>query len=199
MATPSRIPLLTACCSLALVSALSGCGGRPAADAPLGAPPRRTRAESAASLEARRQQALKRCLAGRDTLENALAALRRDEARLARLRAERFVPETAPPAFDENDAARLTREDAELDRERHESALSQWRERHAERLAAWQADQPRRLAEAQAALDRQAAELRARHPRLFSEPGSIEVVPAELARLSRCELPPAQAQKRASR
>lgn len=197
MATRRPILPLAACCSLVLAAALSGCGTRPGADGPA-KPPRQLQAESAAAA-ARRQKALERCRAGRDALLDSLAALRREEVRLATIRAERFAPEPPPPAFDETAAARLTREDAELDRERHESALSQWRERNAQQQSAWQAGQARRLSEAQAALDRRAAALQARHPRLFTGPGSIEVVPDAVARLSRCEPPPPPPQKQASR
>ena len=203
VAPRSRPFLLTACCSLALVGALSGCGLRPGAEAPLPKPSRNTPAETAAT-EGRRRQSLQRCRASRDTLQDALAALRRDEARLAAIRAESFAPETPPPSFDEDAAARLTREDAELDRERHDTALQQWQDRNAQRQRSWQERHSTRLNAAQAALDQRAATLHRLHPRLFSAPGSIEVVPAELARLSQCEpLPgrprPDQPQKQASR
>lgn len=189
-----QFTLLAVFCSVGL----TGCGLLPSVKAPTANPPLSSGSNtSAAATQLRLAQ--QRCRAGRETLQDSLAALRRDEARLAALRARSFVPEPPPPPFDESAAARLTREDADLDRERHENELNEWRERNVQRRATWQSEQAARLNDAQAALDQRAAALRARHPRLFSAADSIEVVPSELARLNRCDKPNPDQQKQASR
>ncbi|MFM7312704.1 MAG: hypothetical protein ACKO0M_05980, partial [Cyanobium sp.] len=133
-----------------------------------------------------REQAMRRCLQGRQALMQGLRELRRAEAALAELNSALQSPAGPPrPVWDEEKEQRYSQEDQQLDRQRYEQELAAWQQQR----EGWQRQQRQLQARAQRRLDRQSAALHQRYPTLFTGPESIELNPLELERLSRC--PPA--------
>lgn len=131
--------------------------------------------------------AVQRCQERRPTITGLMDTLRRQERRLADIRAESYVPASPRPRFDEAAESRLRLEDQQLDRERYEAALAEWETREASGRRNWTAAHRQRLAEAQTLLNRTTAELRRMEPDLFTAPSSIEFVPAVAQRLRSCD------------
>lgn len=146
----------------------------------------REQAQQQGQRQRRLQQELVRCRRRQPGLQASLAALRQAERDLAaaRVAAAPLLP-APPPPLDEERLARFTREDAELDRQRHAEALQLWRETVAERRERWWQQRQSREAEAQLRLDRAALGLRQQQPDLFSR--GIELDPAVARRVLACD------------
>jgi signal transduction histidine kinase len=133
------------------------------------------------------EPALRQCQQRRSTLLGQLQDLRRAEIRLARLRSTPMPPTPGRPIWDEEKESRFSQEDQELDRQAYQRDLARWQERDAARLAAWSQRQTPDIGASQQELNRLSRQLHDQYPQLFTGPGSIEIRPQELARLSRCE------------
>lgn len=134
----------------------------------------------------------RQCLRKRPLLSAALAELRQAELALAQTRdaiaAGPLLP-PPPPPLDEAQLSRYTREDAELDRQRHAEALASWQQQRAARRQAWRQLRQQQEA-AQARLDRAAGELRRLQPDLLAR--GIELDPAVERRVFGCQAEPPQ-------
>jgi hypothetical protein len=189
---PRWLPLLLA---LALPPLLSACGPRvpPSVDPVTGkgrvdpdrmAAERQRLAETRAGVE--RQRAEERCLRERPALETRMAALRRAEGRLARVKAETYVSLPPPPPWDEAAESRFRQEDRDADWLRHQQAQESWRREDEGRRVRWWADHQARLGEAQAELNAEARALRERRADLFTGVDSIEFNPVVEAQIRQC-------------
>jgi len=133
------------------------------------------------------ERALRQCRERRSTLLGQLRELRRAELSLARLRSAPMPPTPGRPIWDEEKESRFSQEDQELDRQTYQRDLARWQERDSARWSAWQQRQTPEIVESQNGLNRLSRQLHGTYPQLFTAPGSIEIRPQELARLSRCE------------
>lgn len=133
------------------------------------------------------RQERERCLRQRPKLEAQMAALRRAEAQLARIKAESYVPTQAPAPWDATRESRYRLEDREADWQRHIAQREKWQREEIGRRANWQRSHEQRLALAQQRLNQQAGELRSQRPDLFTGPGSIEFNPEVAGQIRRCE------------
>ncbi|MFN9546413.1 MAG: hypothetical protein ACK6AD_04995 [Cyanobacteriota bacterium] len=179
--------------SLALTSLVGACG-TPGA----GPGPRESRASSPSDRDAGRQrlaeararsarrQLDERCERERPELTSRMAALRRAESRLARLKEETYVPSPPPAPWDEAFESRFRLEDREADLLRHQRQQEAWRQREESRRASWWADHQARLRQAQARLNREAQALRSRRADLFTGPASIEFKPTVVEQIRQC-------------
>jgi hypothetical protein len=172
-----RLPRWPLLLSVGLI-AVGSLGCRPAARPQ--APP-----SSAQAGALKQELVLRQCQQRRRELMQDLADLRRAEAELADRRAELPPPLPSPPVWDEAAEQRYSQVDQELDRQRYEQDLAAWQQRRADHRARV-ALQRQREAPAQQRLNDQAQRLQQRYPGLFTAPGSIEIRPQELERLSRC-------------
>jgi len=168
-----------------LLSAALGCRPQPGPRPPAPSTPAAADSLRTEQQLNRKQLAERQCRQQRQELIEGLAELRRAEAALAEQRAALPPPLPAAPIWDEATEQRYSQADQELDRQRYEQELEAWQRRRAEDQAV-RAAQRQRQGEAQRRLDRQARLLQQRYPGLFTAPGSIEVRPQELERLSRC-------------
>lgn len=178
---------------LSLVLLLASCGTLQRAFAPaanqqgLNAPVKQQadqQRQAAAQAERRRDQ--ERCLLERPGFEAQMAALRRAESQLARVKEDTYVPLRPPEPWDESVESRYRLEDREADWQRHLQAQEAWQRREQSHRASWMANHQERLSLAQERLDRQARELRSLRPDLFTGPGSIEFNPEVAHRLLHC-------------
>ncbi len=180
--------------ALVLPSLLAACAPRRAATPP---DPNITREESIRQATERRQLAdargraerqrlQERCLRERPALEARMAALRRAESRLARVKEESYAPLPPPPPWDEAAEARFRQEDRDADWLRHQREQEAWRQREEDRRALWWSDQQARLREAQSELNAVARALREQRADLFTGPGSIEFNPVVVAQIRGC-------------
>lgn len=174
---------------------LGSCGHKPRLAAPNQAEqgvqaPVTPRAEQQRLANVQRQLAQQRaqelCLQERPSLVAQMAALRRAELQLARVKEETYVPLPAPDAWDEARESRFRQEDREADWQRHLQAQEAWQRRERNHRANWTANHRDRLLIAQERLDREAQALRSRRPELFTAPGSIEFNPEVAQRLRNC-------------
>jgi hypothetical protein len=186
---------LGAVLSLALIPLLAACGGPPAGQEGRSGPAvtasrtaeaeRRRQQEAQARLERQRRDQ-ERCLRERPDWEAGMAALRRAESRLARVKVETYVPSLPPPPWNEAAEARYRREDREADWQRHQQAQEDWRLGEQSRRARWDAEHRWRLDDAQTQLNQEARALRERRASLFTGPTSIEFNPATVDQLLLC-------------
>ena len=139
-----------------------------------------------AKSRAERQRLEERCLRERPELGNRMAALRRAESRLARVKAETFLPSPPPKPWDEGAESRFRLEDREVDWQRHLQDEEAWQRREESRRSRWLAEHQERLREAQDGLDRQARELRSLRADLFTGPTSIEFNPEVAEAIRTC-------------
>ncbi|MEB3156117.1 MAG: hypothetical protein VKO26_01615 [Cyanobacteriota bacterium] len=180
--------------AVALPSLLAACAPRGAGNAPGPSVQREASTRRAAELRrlaeararAERQRLRERCLRERPGLETGMAALRRAESRLARVKEEGYAPLPPPPPWDEAAEARFRQEDRDADWLRHQREREAWREGEGIRRARWWSDHQARLGEAQAELNAAARSLRERRPDLFTGPGSIEFNPAVAEQIRTC-------------
>ncbi|MEB3260821.1 MAG: hypothetical protein VKP63_09380 [Cyanobacteriota bacterium] len=140
----------------------------------------------AAEARAAGQRARELCVRERPELESRMAALRRAESRLARVKEDSYVPLPPPPAWDEAAESRFRQEDRDADWLRHQQAREAWRLREEERSARWWRAHQARLGDAQAELNTEARALRERRADLFTGPESIEFDPLVAERIRNC-------------
>lgn len=125
---------LLVCGAVALL--LLGCNGA-----------ERQQAERQRAAKAERQQQLdalvSRCRRQQPAVKQQLQSLNSSNAALSRLNRQRFVPLPQPSAPDPDLLARFTRDDQELELERHEQALARWRQRNGAERWRWERQQER--------------------------------------------------------
>jgi len=163
-----------------LAAAALGCSRQRPSNGPAEAPPKPSPQELAAQ----------QCRQRRDALQSQLRELRQAETDLARLRRAPMPPTPGRPVWDEEKEQRYSQEDQEIDRQAYLRDLDAWRLEDDARWAAWLQRQTPEIAQKQRRLNQLSQALHAQHPQLFTGPSSIEVKPAELARLSSCEALP---------
>ena len=185
-------PWLRSLSLLLLVIPLTSCGWRLGGVPPRepGQPtstPARTSNKRPFQSQAQRQRIQQeRCLRERPGLEAQMAALRRAELQLARVKEETYTPLPPPQAWDELKESRYRLEDRETDWQTHLEAQKAWKRQEELRRARWQAEHQDRLNMAQWRLDRQAQQLRSQRPDLFTGPRSIEFNPAVADDIGSC-------------
>ena len=90
--------------------------------------------QQAAEIRQRQLTALlSRCRSQQATVRQQVESLASSNARLSRLSLQTYIPLQRPLAPDPELLARFTREDQELELERHGQALERWRQRSEER------------------------------------------------------------------
>ncbi|MFZ0409293.1 MAG: hypothetical protein WAM11_14460 [Cyanobium sp.] len=167
---------------LLLVASLTACQGlRPMTKPPLAAPVPQVD-------PAQRQAQARLCRQTSQTVSDELAALRKVERRLSRLKQQSPPgPSSAPPVWDEALEQRYSEQDRQLDRQRYERDLALWQQRHGDRQLEWERRHGLELADAQSELNARARGLRKLRRDLFNGPNSIEVNPATLAQIQDCD------------
>ena len=108
----------------------------------------RGEAERQRAAEAERQRQLdalvSRCRRQQPAVNQQLQSLNASNAGLNQLNQQRYAPLPQPPAPDPALLARFTRDDQELELERHEQALARWRQRDGAERRRWELQQERR-------------------------------------------------------
>jgi hypothetical protein len=177
--------------SLALIPLVGACVAKRAEPGPRAQSPDARAADqrSLAQIKSRdeRQRLEERCLRERPELETRMAALRRAESRLARVKEESYVPSPPPKPWDESAESRFRLEDREVDWQRQLQDEEAWQRREESRRSRWLAEHDERLREAQEGLDRQARELRSLRADLFTGPASIEFNPEVAEDIRTCQ------------
>jgi hypothetical protein len=121
------------------------------------------REQQQAALQRQRQldALLNRCRSQQDAVRQQVDSLDSSNARLARLALQTYGPLARPAAPDPELLARYTRDDQELELERHAQAMERWRQEDGAQRRRWQLQQQARRqeltagrAEALAALDK---------------------------------------------
>jgi predicted small lipoprotein YifL len=183
------LPVLLALALIPLVGACGLKGPGSGSDVPEGdrsarEAERQQRAEATA--RRKRKQVVDRCLREGPALEAEMAALRRAESQLARVKEETYAPLPPPAPWDETSESRFRQEDREVDWQRHLQEQDDWQRREESRRSRWLADHDSRLREAQERLNLSARGLRSRQADLFTGPGSIEFNPEVAERIRQC-------------
>lgn len=108
----------------------------------------REQAERQRAAEAERQRQLdalvSRCRRQQPAVKEQLQRLNSSNAGLSQLNQQSYIPLPRPAAPDPDLLARFTREDQELELERHEQALARWRQRDDVERRRWERQQKRR-------------------------------------------------------
>ncbi len=107
------------------------------------------REQQQAALQRQRQldALLNRCRSQQDAVRQQVDSLNSSNARLARLALQTYVPLARPAAPAPELLARYTRDDQELELERHAQALERWRQEDGAQRRRWQLQQQARRQE----------------------------------------------------